>query len=89
MRTLFPVMALVLLAGCAMTQPKSEWRLVDGAWIGPATTYQGSSGIGAWGTRPCGEYPDAWSRWVCVASETSLSYFRDVKPGLDALGKMK
>ena len=32
--------ALLLLAGCAT---KPEWRLVDGAWIGPQTTYQKGS----------------------------------------------
>lgn len=48
MRTVLVSGFLLALAGCATVQPAPtpEWRLVDGSWVGPATTYQDGSAPG-------------------------------------------
>lgn len=81
----------VLAAGCATSQPASEWRQVNGAWIGPSTTYQSGSGptFLPGKAAQCSDYTVAWHRWACLTLETSDRYFTDIKPGLDALNKIK
>ena len=51
------ILVLFALAGCAT---KQEWRLVDGAWVGPHTTYQKGSE-----PRLLDICPDPSAYWAC------------------------
>lgn len=92
MRTLIiSGIALLALAGCATSQPASEWRQVNGAWVGPATTYQSGSGPTFLPGRAndCADYQTDWHRVTCIGLDAANRYFIEIKPGLDALNKLK
>jgi hypothetical protein len=76
MRPIVSGIALILLAGCASAQPQPapEWRLVDGAWVGPATTIQG-------GSAACSP-TSAWhEKLLCFTSAASDAYLNNTAPG--------
>ncbi len=87
MRTLISGLLVVLLAGCATTQPKAEWKLIDGAWVGPATTYQdGTNPRHADCLSPNGS---TWCKAIGVGGAASEQWFNTLAPALDAIGKIK
>ena len=81
------ILMLLALAGCATSQPKPEWKLIDGAWVGPATTYQEGTNTG---------YADCLSpngstgcKTIGVLDAAGKQWFDNLAPALDAIGKMK
>ena len=86
-KTLIAGIALLALAGCATSQPKPEWKLVDGAWVGPATTYQdGTNPRRADCLSPNGS---TWCKTLGVGGAASEQWFNNLAPALDAIGKFK